>query len=1139
MKKKSSTSFEPQELRKQADQDLKKSTRYLYQLFDEMASGFALHEIICDQNEKPIDYRFLYINPSFEKLTGMAAADIVGKTVLEVFPDTEPFWIETYGRVAQSGQPERFENYAKALGKIFSVVAYCPESGQFAAIFEDITARKQAEEKLVASENRFHTLVETAQDLIWQCDTEGRYTYLNPAWEDVFGYTLDEMLGRKFVDFQSPEYAEKDLQEFKQLLEGDVVTRLETVHLGKDGRQIHLVFNAKQLKDNQGRPAGTQGTAFDISWRKQVEEKIRQSEQELRKAQAYAHVGSWTWEIKTGKLQWSDEMHKIFGISKDDFTGNLENVVANAIHPEDREKVAQSNLKVVEEGMAIPMEYRILHPDGSERVVWTEAGELELDNMGKPALLRGIVMDITERKQAESQINRRNEELSALNHLGRQVSQSIVLQNVVAGAVEELLRTVQTDVVFIFLREQDRLIQVGIGPEGVNELLDPIQEHRVGECICGMAVSEGRPLYSKNIYKDERCTWEYCKKAGLHSFAALPLLAGKDVIGVIGLASLAERDFEQQAGFLETIANQITSGIQNAQLFQASERQRKDIATLLEVSQSMTSSLDLDAVLQTIVDKATSLVDLDSGAIYYFKGENLNLGATTPELPPQFPDSLRLISLDDHPHISSCMSSGLPLILPDADTADLTAQERLVCDQRGLRSLLYVPLLIGARAVGTLIVGTVGRTRSFSEPEIGLFINLSNQAALSVENARLYSETQQVASALERQAEELNALQKTVLDITAAQSLPDLLESIVERACHLLGATGGGLYLNDPARQEVRCVVSYNTSTDYVGVVLKHGEGVAGKVAQDGKQLNISDYPTWSGRSLTFEKEKPFSAVLGVPLRWGGQISGVIDLFYYEPGKSFDKDDQELAALFAGHASIAIENSRLLEASQADQAQVRVLNTRLAEVEENERRRIARELHDQVGQSLSALSINMNIMRTQIPEYLPGFKRRLDDSLMLIDQTTDHIRHLMSELRPAVLDDYGLKAALEWVVDSISTRANLKFLVEGECNRFPPRVEIALFRIAQEALGNISRHARARNVHVVLKQDGLEMSMTITDNGVGFDPASVAATEKSGWGLRLMAERAESIGASLQVESTPGNGTRITTRYHDEYSSGG
>ncbi|OGN72261.1 MAG: hypothetical protein A2X25_00945 [Chloroflexi bacterium GWB2_49_20] len=404
--------------------------------------------------------------------------------------------------------------------------------------------------------------------------------------------------------------------------------------------------------------------------------------------------------------------------------------------------------------------------------------------------------------------------------------------------------------------------------------------------------------------------------------------------------------------------------------------------------------------------------------------------------------------------------------------------------------------------------------------------------------ARDISERKKAEAEVRRRVEELDSLQKTVLDITAAQNLPGLLESIVERACQMLGAPGGGMYLSDPGEQEVHCVVSYHTPNNYVGVVLKYGDGLAGKVAQTGQPINIPDYQSWSGRALQFEQDKPFSAVLGVPLLWGGQVKGVLDLLHFEIGKSFSKSDVELVNLFAGHAAIAIENARLLEASLAGEAEVRTLSTRLAEAEENERRRIARELHDQVGQSLSALSINLNIMLTQIPEYLPGFKRRLEDSLMLIDQTTDHIRSLMSELRPSVLDDYGLKAALDWAAGSVASRTNLKLLVEGECNRFSSRVEIALFRIAQEALVNISRHARARTVKILLTQTGPDFSMSIKDDGVGFDPTATPANGKSGWGLRLMRERAESIGGSLQVESAPGQGTTITVKTHDQNSPG-
>jgi len=138
-------------------------------------------------------------------------------------------------------------------------------------LYKNEDRRIQTERKLTSSEALYHELVETAQNLIWQCDTEGRYTYLNPAWEKVFGYKTEEMLGKNFSDFQPPEYASRDLEVFTQLLQGDTLKALETVHLGKNGKEIHLLFFANTLVDDAGNQTGSRGTAYDITERKQAE----------------------------------------------------------------------------------------------------------------------------------------------------------------------------------------------------------------------------------------------------------------------------------------------------------------------------------------------------------------------------------------------------------------------------------------------------------------------------------------------------------------------------------------------------------------------------------------------------------------------------------------------------------------------------------------------------------------------------------------------------------------------------------------------------------------------------------------------------------------------------------------------------
>lgn len=260
---------------KKTKRALEKSEKRFRNLFEKMIDGFALHEIIVDKNERPIDYRFLEINPAFTKLTGITK-DSLQKTVKDVFPTTEHVWIERFGKVALTGAEDSFEQFSQALGKWFKVTAYCPQYGQFACICEDITEQKKAEENLEKSEERFRELLKLLPQVVFEIDLDGNTTFLNDQAYIIFGYPTHSIDQRKnILDIIIPEDRERATKGIQKVLNEGSLGGNVYRFLKNDGSLLFGMVSSRRILDSTGQIVGLRGILTDVTQLKHLEEELR------------------------------------------------------------------------------------------------------------------------------------------------------------------------------------------------------------------------------------------------------------------------------------------------------------------------------------------------------------------------------------------------------------------------------------------------------------------------------------------------------------------------------------------------------------------------------------------------------------------------------------------------------------------------------------------------------------------------------------------------------------------------------------------------------------------------------------------------------------------------------------------------
>ena len=254
-------------------------SKITHNLFENMLYGFVCCKILVDQNKNPYDYIILDINNAFENLAGLKKENIIGKKITKVFPkiiQLDSDWIDTFGKIALTGEKKQFDQYFEPLKKWFSISVYSPKKYYFAMIVEDVTNRILAEEALRENEKRFKDISFAMADWAWETDEHGVYTYCTKNVKDIVGYSSDEIIGKTSFDLMPLEEAQRINSVFIKLAENkEVIKDLESWNLTKDGKQVCLLSNAIPIFDKKGTFKGYRGVNKDITERKKAEEKLK------------------------------------------------------------------------------------------------------------------------------------------------------------------------------------------------------------------------------------------------------------------------------------------------------------------------------------------------------------------------------------------------------------------------------------------------------------------------------------------------------------------------------------------------------------------------------------------------------------------------------------------------------------------------------------------------------------------------------------------------------------------------------------------------------------------------------------------------------------------------------------------------
>ncbi len=914
--------------RRKAEDALRKSESSLQAVLQSTADGILA---------VGSDHNVLYANERFAEIWQVPADILASKDDSLVLKSVLPQIIEpqVFLKKVQElykSRKESFDTINFIDGRVFERVSRPLIQGSTIQgrvwSFRDITARVQAEEQVRLSEERYRMLAENMSDTVWLMDMSLRTTYASPSVTRSRGFTLDELNKIPLDKQMTPDSLQHAMKLFSEIMSTEnlshrskqISRNIDLEVYKKDGTKFWSENTFTLIRNTQGEPFGILGSGRDISERKVAQDALQNSEKYFRalienntdavvlidtgglilyESPAYARMMGWETGQRLGKSGFE------------------------FIHPDDKNLMVQalSDL-VLHPGMVRQTTFRNQHKDGSWH--WIEATSTNLLN---ETAIQGLVInmhDITERKHAEQEIQRRVADLEVLYDNGLSVSVLLDPMAIAQKMLDILSRKLEWHNATIRLYhpeikqvEMIALNRPGLSPDQTKLEIDRLNKIFTSPSLglSGWVITHGKPIRCSDVLVDERYIPAF---PGIRSGLYVPLIIGDHVLGSITVESGQLNHFsEEDEHLLQTLATQSAIAFENGRLYQEAVKAAKRKDALhhggLEI---VRAGQDVEKICQAIHQAASQVMPADSFSVSLITKDGRQV-----EIPYLFDQAIR------RPNARIPLHSGIAgrvirtnKSLRINDFQKSGREKPIKVDEaKPSRAVLSVPLLVQEKIVGVITAQSCIPDVYSAEDQI-FMETLASEAANAFENARLY---QDVVNAAERRA----VLYRAGQEIAAAGlDLEQVYHSIHQAVTQLMPLDIFTITLSDENRKVLHAVYLFDRGERFPAFRSEWGSGLAGQVIEEKRALRLADYlhekPV---KASSFGKPGTPRSVIALPLYSGAKIVGVISVQNFLPN-IYSEEDEILLKTLAAYAGIAIENSRLFEETRHRLAELESLS---------------------------------------------------------------------------------------------------------------------------------------------------------------------------------------------------------------------